>query len=517
MIGTLLVYLLLGQTSTSVNISDPTIQSKKVTTTTSSGKVLLDVNCATCSASSGDGGATTVVQGAARDGGVDWPVQAKLWDGVDSVDVTAANALKVDGSGVTQPVSLTSTTVTGNVTVVQPTGTNLHVVVDSAPTTAVTGPLTDVQLRATPVPISGTVTANAGTGTMAVSGPLTDAELRASAVPVSLTSTTITGSVAVTNAGLTNLDVGLSTRLAESTFTGRWPAAGALSDNFANPTTTQVGSFLLLWDGATWDRAPGNATDGQLVNLGSNNDVTVTGSVTVSGTATVTQGTAAATAGRWPVQLTDGTDLSLVSASGALLVDGSATTQPISGTVTVGTFPDNEPVAQGTAASSANRWKVQLTDGTDDNLVSASGALLVDGSATTQPVSLTSTTITGTVASTQSGTWTVQPGNTPNTSPWLTTDTPRTVATANNSGTCVSVTASTTVLASNASRRAYGFKASEDNTAKVHCKLGATATTSNTIFGAGAGWSQDTGAVYTGVIDCIAASGTQSVCPYELN
>lgn len=42
----------------------------------------------------------------------------------------------------------------------------------------VSGPLTDTQLRATPVPVSGTVTA---------SGPLTDAQLRASAVPVSAT------------------------------------------------------------------------------------------------------------------------------------------------------------------------------------------------------------------------------------------------------------------------------------------------------------------------------------------
>jgi hypothetical protein len=44
--------------------------------------------------------------------------------------------------------------VSGTVTAVQPTGTNLHVVVDSAPTTAVTGPLTDAQLRASAVPIS---------------------------------------------------------------------------------------------------------------------------------------------------------------------------------------------------------------------------------------------------------------------------------------------------------------------------------------------------------------------------
>jgi hypothetical protein len=121
------------------------------------------------------------------------------------------------------------------------------------------------------------------------------------------------------------------------------------------------------------------------------------------------------------------------------------------------------------------------------------------------------------VPASQSGTWTVQPGNTANTTPWLTTDTPRVVASANNTGTCTSVTASTTVLASNASRRAYGFKAHNNNTALVHCKLGATATTSNTSFNKGDAWSQDTGAVYTGVVDCIAASGTQTVCAYEFN
>lgn len=56
---------------------------------------------------------------------------------------TAANgtAVKVDGSAVTQPVSLTSTTVTGNVTVVQPTGTNLHTVLDSGVLTSITNAL----------------------------------------------------------------------------------------------------------------------------------------------------------------------------------------------------------------------------------------------------------------------------------------------------------------------------------------------------------------------------------------
>lgn len=47
--------------------------------------------------------------------------------------------------------------------------------------TGLTQPLTDTQLRATPVPISGTVSANTG-----LSQPLTDTQLRASAVPVSI-------------------------------------------------------------------------------------------------------------------------------------------------------------------------------------------------------------------------------------------------------------------------------------------------------------------------------------------
>jgi len=55
----------------------------------------------------------------------------------------------------------------------------------SVPSHAVTGPLTDTQLRAAVVPISGTVTANTG-----LTQPLTDTQLRASSVPISNTSTT---------------------------------------------------------------------------------------------------------------------------------------------------------------------------------------------------------------------------------------------------------------------------------------------------------------------------------------
>lgn len=60
------------------------------------------------------------------------------------------------------------------------------------------------------------------------------------------------------------------------------PAAAALADNTATPTAPAVGAFAMVYDGATWDMARGTAADGVLVNLGANNDVTVTGTVTAN-------------------------------------------------------------------------------------------------------------------------------------------------------------------------------------------------------------------------------------------
>jgi hypothetical protein len=60
------------------------------------------------------------------------------------------------------------------------------------------------------------------------------------------------------------------------------PAAAVLADNTVNPTTPSVGALNMVYDGATWDRARGDSTDGALVNLGANNDVTVTGTVTAN-------------------------------------------------------------------------------------------------------------------------------------------------------------------------------------------------------------------------------------------
>ena len=121
----------------------------------------------------GGGGAVTVADGADVAEGattdaavttdVNSTISAKLrglvkilsdvWDSVN-------HRLKVDGSGVTQPVSNAGLT---NLDVALSTRTKpsdqQHVIIDSSASIAVTGPLTDAQLRASAVPVVGTATA----------------------------------------------------------------------------------------------------------------------------------------------------------------------------------------------------------------------------------------------------------------------------------------------------------------------------------------------------------------------
>jgi hypothetical protein len=145
-------------------------------------------------------------------------------------------------------------------------------------------------------------------------------------------------------------------------------AGGALP-----PTVAQVGGS----DGTNL-RALRTAADGTLrVDPTGVTTQPVSGTVTVNGTVTSNQGTAAALAGAWPVKvtdgtntmptmdvaaragfqkITDGTNTASVTAASALKVDGSAVTQPVSGTVTSN---------QGTAAALAGAWPVKVTDGTN--------------------------------------------------------------------------------------------------------------------------------------------------------
>jgi hypothetical protein len=137
-------------------------------------------------------------------------------------------------------------------------------------TQPVSGPLTDAQLRATAVPISGTVSTGLTqplTDTqlrataVPVSGPLTDAQLRATAVPISGTVTanagTGTQNVSVQNASIPVTGTFFqATQPVSGSVTAdtELPAAVLLADGLANPTTPIVGAATLAWDGVTWDR-----------------------------------------------------------------------------------------------------------------------------------------------------------------------------------------------------------------------------------------------------------------------
>ena len=73
------------------------------------------------------------------------------------------------------------------------------------------------------------------------------------------------------------------------------PAAVSLADNTANPTVPGVGAFGMYFDGTNWDRMLGDETDGLLVNLGGNNNVTIdSGTVDTELPAAVTLGDAEA-------------------------------------------------------------------------------------------------------------------------------------------------------------------------------------------------------------------------------
>lgn len=140
--------------------------------------------------------------------------------------------------------------------------------------------------------------------------------------------------------------------------------------------------------------------------------------------------------------IAQGGNSAIVSAGGALKVDGSAVTQPISGTVTAnagsGTFTISGTVTAnagsgtftvggtvtaniGTSGSLAldatltgRTQKSQITDGTRDGTVKAASTAAI----ATDTAVVVAISPNNTVAATQSGTWTVQPGNTPNTTAW---------------------------------------------------------------------------------------------------
>lgn len=123
-------------------------------------------------------------------------------------------------------------------------------------------------------------------------------------------------------------------------------------------------------------------------------------------------------------------------------------------------------------------------------------------SANSLPVVIASDQGAFTVNAAQSGTWTVQPGNTANTTSWLVRQERSTSATLAN---VASSATNVTCLASNAARRGAGFF--NESTQPMHLKWGATASlTSYTVRVEGGGYYEMSAAGYSGIVDCIWSS-----------
>ncbi len=124
------------------------------------------------------------------------------------------------------------------------------------------------------------------------------------------------------------------------------------------------------------------------------------GNTIVSGTVTANVGT-----GTQPV-------------SGSVSVSNFPATQPVSGSVSVSNFPATQPVSLATAPTTPVTGTFFQTT---QPVSLATLPALTAGAAVIGTVNIAAAQ---TIAATESGTWTVQPGNTANTTPWLVSTTP---------------------------------------------------------------------------------------------
>jgi hypothetical protein len=204
------------------------------------------------------------------------------------------------------------TTISGSVTVTDGSG---PMTVDG--TVAVTGALTDSELRATPVPVSGTVTVNAGTN------------LNTSSLSTSANQTTIGSQTTKINDGTDTALVSGSGSL-QVTCDNCGGASPFEDEDAFTVGTSSVGMTGYYVDDVAPDSAPENSGAAPRMSVN-----------------------------RIPYSIlrdAAGNERGAnVTASNALVVDGSAVTQPVSATnldvqiggsdsLTIGTFPDNEPI-----------------------------------------------------------------------------------------------------------------------------------------------------------------------------
>lgn len=398
-----------------------------------------------------------------------WPVE--ITDGTNILG-TPTHPIRTDPTGTTtQPISGTVTANQGGSWTVAATqsGTwstgrtwTLSSGTDSVAAT-VSGTV-GVTQSTSPWVVSGTVTANAGTGNFNVIGTGSAGTAATGVVTVqgiaSGTAIPVSGSVSVSNFPVT-------TAVTQST--SPWVVSGTVTSNIGTTNGLALDTTLSATQGsvtggtsgtksqlggAIFNTSPPTLTNGQQASLqlDASGNLKTTGTTTISGTVPVSQ------SGTWTVQQgtppwsvsqsgtwTTGRTWTLSSGTDSVNIGNFPATQPVSGTVTTnqGTSPwvvsgtvtanagtgnfNNSSVSATGAAPPASSTFVggsvttaapTYTTGQMSALsLNTSGGLRVDGSGVTQPVSGTITANAGTgtfqtnitnasLPVTQSGTWT---------------------------------------------------------------------------------------------------------------
>lgn len=160
------------------------------------------------------------------------------------------------------------------------------------------------------------------------------------------------------NAG-TNLNTSaLNLETTQSAFSAKFPAAAAMSDAFANPTNSNIASFLMGYNGTTWDRLRSTTANGLQVDV---TRITGTITATISGTVAVTQSTSP-----WVTSFSAPQHVILDSGTLTSITNALPTGANTIGAVTQASGPWTFNLTQvlGAALSVTNPVLTQISDGT---------------------------------------------------------------------------------------------------------------------------------------------------------
>ena len=268
-------------------------------------------------------GTVTSNQGSAAILSSAWPI--RITDGTVSASISANNALKVDGSAVTQPVSAASLPL--------PSGAAQEHVTAGSPNSArlSDGSAFYDATKTGQLPTSlagGKLDINLGTW-IGSAVPTTGQKTMSGSIPVVIssdqTALLISGSISATNPSVGTND---STAPTSTTQIGGSDGTNLQAGRIFDVDTSSDKQYVI---GVTLRKS---ALSGSL-EYGTSADpirVDPTGTTIqpVNGTVTANQGTSAALVNAWPIRITDGTVSASISSNNALKVDGSAVTQPIS-------------------------------------------------------------------------------------------------------------------------------------------------------------------------------------------